>query len=239
MTHILYLLLITALTFTINGCVPAVTSTPQSTTVQINNTPQVNQVIAPAVINIMAPAEITCKASDADNDLLAYYWNANTGNITGSGATVVWIAPPVPGTYLITVVVSDGRGGQANKSIRIEVLNPENKPPKISRMLITKMDKTELTVLPGDARPILTRPWNVISIECLAEDPEKTELSYEWKSAGGKIEGDGRIIKFVPVEKEEIVLSVTVKDRGGASSIMDIHFYADCCGHYPSGAREY
>jgi len=59
---------------------------------------------------------ITCVASDPDGDELTYTWSAERGAISGSGATVTWTAPSEFGNYLITVTVSDGRGGEVTDS---------------------------------------------------------------------------------------------------------------------------
>lgn len=64
---------------------------------------------------------ITCLASDPDDDELSYTWLANGGNITGEGDTVTWVAPNDYGTYTITVIVTDGRGGEVRDSIDIIV----------------------------------------------------------------------------------------------------------------------
>jgi hypothetical protein len=55
---------------------------------------------------------ITCEASDPDGDALTYTWSAERGTISGEGATVTWTAPSELGNYVITVTVSDGRGGE-------------------------------------------------------------------------------------------------------------------------------
>lgn len=61
--------------------------------------------------------KITIKASDPDRDPLTYAWTASNGSITGNGATGIWKRVLVNGDRLVpgtaTVVVTDGRGGQA------------------------------------------------------------------------------------------------------------------------------
>jgi hypothetical protein len=59
---------------------------------------------------------ITCVASDPDGDELTYIWEAERGNISGEGPEVTWTAPGEYGYYLITVTVSDGRGGEVSSS---------------------------------------------------------------------------------------------------------------------------
>jgi hypothetical protein len=65
---------------------------------------------------------IHCKAEDPDGDQLSYLWRATGGKITGEGSTVGWTSPGVNGDYTVTVVVSDGRGGNAEGSLTFKVL---------------------------------------------------------------------------------------------------------------------
>ena len=64
---------------------------------------------------------IVCIASDPDGDKLRYIWSANGGSISGEGPVVSWVAPNAYGTYTVTVTVTDGKGGQAIKTIDIVV----------------------------------------------------------------------------------------------------------------------
>ncbi len=64
---------------------------------------------------------LTCTASDPDGDELTYEWSAERGSISGEGAEVTWTAPNEYGTFLITVTVTDGRGGEAADEISIIV----------------------------------------------------------------------------------------------------------------------
>ncbi|MCX6007353.1 MAG: hypothetical protein NTZ34_08890 [Chloroflexi bacterium] len=55
--------------------------------------------------------ELSCMASDADKDQLDYVWQATGGKLVGTGANMQWIAAGEPGTYTISVEVSDDKGG--------------------------------------------------------------------------------------------------------------------------------
>lgn len=65
---------------------------------------------------------VHCNAEDPDGDQLTYLWRATGGKITGEGSTVGWTSPGVSGDYMLTVVVSDGRGGSSEGSITFKVL---------------------------------------------------------------------------------------------------------------------
>ena len=59
--------------------------------------------------------QIVCNATDPDGDELIYGWSAGGGGITGEGATVTWTAPGSVGSYNVTVIVIDSRGGEVTK----------------------------------------------------------------------------------------------------------------------------
>jgi photosystem II stability/assembly factor-like uncharacterized protein len=58
---------------------------------------------------------LSVDASDPDGDPLIYTWTATTGTIVGTGSEVQW-TPPIemgtPASGVVTVVVSDGKGGK-------------------------------------------------------------------------------------------------------------------------------
>jgi len=64
---------------------------------------------------------IECVASDPDGDELSYIWSTDGGNISGEGFIVTWVAPNAYGDYTVTVTVTDDKGGEASKSITIQV----------------------------------------------------------------------------------------------------------------------
>ena len=68
-----------------------------------------------------APVALDCIAYDHDGDELIYQWTATGGEIKGEGPFVSWVAPDELGIYTVTVRVSDGKGGEAEESLDIEV----------------------------------------------------------------------------------------------------------------------
>jgi Bacterial Ig domain len=64
---------------------------------------------------------LTCIANDPDSDVLTYSWSASAGSISGVGNRVTWIAPSKSGSFNITVLVSDGKGGQTQGNVMVTV----------------------------------------------------------------------------------------------------------------------
>lgn len=65
--------------------------------------------------------EIT--VTDPDNDPLTYQWYCSTGSVKGDGPKGVWTRPiemgrPSPG--IVTVVVNDGKGGNASRDFNFQ-----------------------------------------------------------------------------------------------------------------------
>ena len=98
-------------------------ATAQLTISVVSNQPPVIESLTaePQELGRAATSAIECTAQDPDGDELSYTWSASSGNITGEGPAVTWVAPNAYDTYTITVTVTDGRGGVATQSIDIEV----------------------------------------------------------------------------------------------------------------------
>ena len=68
--------------------------------------------------------DITAYAKDPDGDSLSYEWLVSSGGgvLKGSESNPVkWATPDTPGTYNISVKVTDGKGGEDTKSMNIGV----------------------------------------------------------------------------------------------------------------------
>jgi len=90
--------------------------------ISLNHDPVISNLTAnPSSIETNQTSTITCGATDQDGDTLTYTWTKNGGTISGSGSSITWVAPSIAGTYTITCTISDGRGGQDNESINVEV----------------------------------------------------------------------------------------------------------------------
>jgi hypothetical protein len=140
--------------------------------------------------------QMTCTASDPDDDELSYNWSASGGEIDGERNTVTWTAPGAEGSYNVIVTVTDGHGGEVMDYVNITVR--ANEPPTI-------------TSLVADAD--WTTPSGSLQVTCTASDPDGDELSYEWSTTGGNISGTGPEVNWIaPQEVGMYDITVVVKD---------------------------
>jgi len=91
-------------------------------TVGANQPPQISSLVAnPSNILYANSTTITCIASDPDGDVVRYSWSASEGSISGVGEKVTWVAPNKGGNFNITVIVSDGKGGETTGNVMVTV----------------------------------------------------------------------------------------------------------------------
>lgn len=180
-----------------------------------NNSPVISSLEAER--DLVAPSSSTkvrCAASDADGDTLTYAWSATGGSFFGAGANITWVAPDTPGTYAVTVTVTDGKGGEAKKQLILGVR--VNHPPVIESLA---------------AKPRRVRMANTSVIECFASDTDGDELSYIWEATGGSISGTGTTATWTaPNRYGNYTIRVVVRDSIGAGTIKQLTVTVTCCG---------
>jgi hypothetical protein len=145
---------------------------------------------------------LTCTASDPDeDDTITYAWSATAGAITGTGSTAIWTAPATEGTYIISVIVSDDKGGTATESCDIEVANT---PP-----VITSLAPGATAVGPGGS----------CTVTCTASDPDGDTITYTWSATGGAISGTGSTVTWTaPATEGTYTITVSVSDDKGGTA---------------------
>ena len=91
-------------------------------TVGANQSPVISSLVAdPSGVLYGGSTTITCIATDPDGDLVSYSWSASEGSISGVGNMVTWVAPNKGGDFNVTVILSDGKGGETTGNIRVTV----------------------------------------------------------------------------------------------------------------------
>jgi hypothetical protein len=171
---------------------------------------------------------VTCTASDPDGDELSYEWTASGGNITGTGAVVNWTAPEAVDIYDITVVVTDGHGEKATRSMHLSVAL--GTPPIIEDLIVTAKGHQYLRKSTSgyDYDVWKTKEYD---IECIASNTSG-EVFYEWSSDGGEISGEGSTITWTapnPIGSVQVTVTVIVSDVAGNRVSRSINFYVPYC----------
>jgi hypothetical protein len=95
---------------------------PTPSTPGVNQPPEISSLTAnPSGVSRGGSATVKCVATDPDGDVINYIWSASGGDISGFGDTATWIAPDKDGNFYITVVLSDGKGGETTDKIMVTV----------------------------------------------------------------------------------------------------------------------
>ncbi len=94
-----------------------------------------------------------------------------------------WTAPNNPGSYKVTVVVSDGKGGSATRDALITVPEKPNNAPVISAIKFTRPGRMAITVKTNPTEEeakktpeLVIRKYETAEVVCVATDPDKDQL---------------------------------------------------------------
>jgi len=165
----------------------------------VNHDPEISTVTGPDTVAAEGSATLTCNATDADGDSLAYVWQCSVGTLSSAtGQSTGWQAPTASGTATITVTVTDGREGSDSKNLSIFVKPLGNRPPSINS--VTGPDS--ITV------------GGTAELSCSASDPDGDALTYHWEcSAGGLSSPTGQTVTFyAPQNPGDVTVTVVVDD---------------------------
>ncbi len=203
-----------------------------SVTIEVkdNHPPTISLIADADWVTPSSSCRIECDAEDPDGDELNYEWSTDGGDISGTGSVVIWTAPDTEGLYTITVVVSDGYGGEDTGMLTISVA--VLRPPIIKELVVTAKEPKYLDVDSGVYRVLKGKSYD---IECVAFDPNGDELSYELlasgdKIDGGEISGEGSMITWTaPDGAVEVTVTVTVSDAAGNMVSKSIVFTVETC----------
>jgi hypothetical protein len=72
-------------------------------------------------MDLGSTSHLTCSAVDTDGDTIAFEWRSSLGTLTGDDSVAIWVAPTVPGNYEVQCRILDGRGGEQEDSLSMEV----------------------------------------------------------------------------------------------------------------------
>jgi len=169
----------------------------QSYELFINGPPEITS--QPLTLHqIGSPYQYQVTAQDPNNDTLTYELTSAPGGMTinSSSGLITW-DNPIPGEYPVTILVQDGRGGQAQQTYSLFI----NGPP-------------EITSQP----PTLHQTGSPYQYQVTAQDPNNDTLTYELTSAPGgmTINSSNGLITWDNPVPGEYPVTIHVQDgRGG------------------------
>lgn len=89
---------------------------------EVNHSPAISNFSGPTSLNAGQAGTWTVSASDPDGDTLTYQINWGDGSALSQGQSASFYhAYNTPGTYTITVTVSDGKGGSVQRSVSVTI----------------------------------------------------------------------------------------------------------------------
>ena len=151
----------------------------------------------------IAPLSVDFDASaseDIDGDIAGYAWNFGNGQ-SGTGATPS-VTYTVPGTYQVTLNVTDNRGAVGTATSQVVVSRPPNQPPT-----------AQLAATPSSG----TAPLLVQLSSAGSSDPEGAIASYSWNFGNGQT-GTGPNPSVIYSTPGTYVVTLTVTDGDGATN---------------------
>lgn len=161
-----------------DGAGNTASSPPVAFSIGADLPPVISEVGAnPAAVNEGQSATLSVTASDPRGDALTYTWTqvspvAPAGTFTNANtATPAWKAPLLSAnaTFTLRVVVSDGKGGTAQSTVDVDVVNvaSANRAPVVDAAVTAPA-----TVLAGDTA----------ALSIGATDPDGDTLTYTWRT---------------------------------------------------------
>ena len=195
-------------------------------TVRANNSPTITSLIADADWTLPSGSlQVTCDASDRDGDELNYEWTATGGDISGTGTVVNWTAPQELGTCNVTVVVTDGYGGEDTWSVILSVAT--GTPPTIADLIVTAKEPKYLKTTTTGYKVWKAKEYD---IECIVSDASGG-VAYVWSCTGGQISGEGSKITWTAPNQSSVDATVTVivSDVAGNKAGRSINFNVPSC----------
>ncbi len=146
---------------------------------------------------------IHVNASSPQGDPLTYSYTATGGTVDGTGPDARWNSSGVGvGTYTVTGVVNDGKGGTASCATDFKVEERPNRPPTAT------LSVERSPILPGEHTGVI----------CTGSDPDGDPLTYSYSASGGQITGtdSNAIFDATGLQPGTYTVKCTVNDgRGG------------------------
>lgn len=145
-----------------------------------------------------ATVALSCEASTQSTVGLTYEWSCDGGVLASGGKNASWTAPDTPGTYAITVRVTDNAGNSTTSVVYIRAI------------------ASQLAIVSTTVSPSIVSPEGQATISVEATTPTKNAITYTWTNdpAGGRLQSTtGNQVSWIaPTTTGTYTLGLTVTD---------------------------
>lgn len=121
---------------------------------------------------------VTAQASDPDGDTLSYQWSVTAGTVPNLNANpIAWTTPGSPGDPQLTVIVRDGKGGEAvlSKQVAVGYLRLSPIPSQSGQIIKDQEVKSPTCIYAGDSNTNrIVRGYIAFKVNDLEDIPIKT-----------------------------------------------------------------
>jgi hypothetical protein len=189
----------------------------------VSHGPTIASLEAPETVIPSGSCQVVCNATEPDGDELRYGWSTTGGAIAGEGATITWTAPQSVGSYNVTVIVIDGRGGEVTDYVTITV----KAPPTIEKLTVTAKEPTYLVTTSSGYTVARAKQYD---IACNVSDTSGG-VFYHWFCESGVISGEGSTITWTAPDESltSTMVTVIVSDVAGNMVPKSIVFRVASC----------
>lgn len=152
-----------------------------------NTVPFIDALVAnPSTLAPGGTAALKVSARDIDpGDSVSYTWVSQAGTFSStSQAEVTWTAPTLPGSYKITLTVSDTKGASLAVSVTMVVEEPSEGSASVTASFNTIPSVQLVAAAPGRVEAN-----GVIALQVVAFDLDGDEVDLVWNDQGGECAG--------------------------------------------------
>lgn len=211
---------------------PTTTTTPQ-TPIEIKKPepkpPVLKDILGPKEAAVNSKTQYTGWAIDPDGRKLTYEWTVEAGTITADGKKeAYWDTPDKPGTYKISVKVTNDAGLSASMSKAFEVVPLPETHKYVDNTIYIKLQMPSATPVRVEARCQVT---NIAEIQCNVEGRDPSQFKFKWEAPISKLSGNGlaegkadRVGWIAPGTPGQYKVSVTVTDQSGSEARGEVTF---------------
>ena len=143
--------------------------------------------------------------------------------------------PANMGKYNITLVVSDGRGGEATTTAQETVIINADGTTAQDAPLILKVPVPSDNATIGARR---VRIWTASKVQVAVEDKEDNTIRYKWSTSNGKLQAKGMdqgiassVTWIAPGVAGDYTVDVDIIDHAGNKGHGTVNFKVFCCGN--------